>query len=92
MGSSSRARRSAATTTGSTWACAADCHSAPVLVSSEADLPNHLANEDSKTGQDIDNDGSAENAKLATQDYALSQALNVLKGLALNRTLPAASR
>jgi carboxyl-terminal processing protease len=62
----------------------------PVLVSSEADLPNHLANEDSKTGQDIDNDGSAENAKLATQDYALSQALNVLKGLALNRSLPAA--
>ena len=63
--------------------------SAPILVSSEADLPNHLANEDSKTGQDIDNDGSAENAKLATQDYALSQALNVLKGMALNRTTPA---
>jgi carboxyl-terminal processing protease len=59
--------------------------SAAVLVSSEADLPNHLANEDSKLGKDIDNDGSAENAKLATQDYALSQALNVLKGLALNR-------
>ena len=58
---------------------------APSLVSSEADLPNHLANEDSKLGKDIDNDGSAENAKLATQDYALSQALNVLKGLALNR-------
>jgi len=60
--------------------------SAAVLVSSEADLPNHLANEDTKLGKDIDNDGSAENAKLATQDYALSQALNVLKGLALNRT------
>ena len=59
--------------------------SVAVLVSSEADLPNHLANEDSKLGKDIDNDGSAENAKLATQDYALSQALNVLKGLALNR-------
>jgi carboxyl-terminal processing protease len=60
--------------------------SAPSLVSSEADLPNHLANEDgSAKGKDIDNDGSAENAKLATQDYALSQALNVLKGLALNR-------
>jgi carboxyl-terminal processing protease len=63
--------------------------SAPILVSSEADLPNHLANEDSRTGQDIDNDGSAENAKLATQDYALSQALNVLKGMALNRTVQA---
>ncbi|TBR36692.1 MULTISPECIES: S41 family peptidase [Dyella] len=55
------------------------------LIASEADLRNHLANEDSKAGKDIDNDGSAENAKLATQDYALSQALNVLKGLALNR-------
>ena len=61
--------------------------SAPSLISSEADLPNHLANEDgTKLGKDIDNDGSAENAKLATQDYALSQALNVLKGLALNRS------
>lgn len=59
--------------------------SAAVLVSSEADLPNHLANEDTKASKDIDNDGSAENAKLATQDYALSQAMNVLKGLALNR-------
>ena len=65
--------------------------SAPVLVSSEADLPNHLANEDSKLSRDIDNDGSAENAKLATQDYALSQALNVLKGLALNRVAPPAA-
>ncbi|HET6552585.1 MAG TPA: S41 family peptidase [Dyella sp.] len=63
--------------------------SAATLIGSEADLPNHLANENSKTGQDIDNDGSAENAKLATQDYALSQALNVLKGLALNRVAPA---
>ena len=66
--------------------------SAPVLVSSEADLPNHLANEDSKTSRDIDNDGSAENAKLATQDYALSQALNVLKGMALNRAAPVTQR
>jgi carboxyl-terminal processing protease len=65
--------------------------SPPSLISSEADLPNHLANEDGAAGHDIDNDGSAENAKLATQDYALSQALNVLKGLALNRTAPAAT-
>ena len=66
--------------------------STPTLVGSEADLPNHLANEDgTKGGTDIDNDGSAENAKLATQDYALSQALNVLKGLALNRGVPAAA-
>jgi len=59
--------------------------SPPMLIGSEADLPNHLANENNQASDDIDNDGSAENAKLATSDYALSQALNVLKGLALNR-------
>ncbi|MEV8520779.1 S41 family peptidase [Dyella marensis] len=65
--------------------------SAATLIGSEADLRNHLANEDgnSKDRKDLDNDGSAENAKLATQDYALSQALNVLKGLALNHGVPA---
>lgn len=53
-------------------------------VSSEADLPHHLANETAAVlGENINNDGSAENAKLATSDYALSQALNILKGLAL---------
>jgi carboxyl-terminal processing protease len=53
-------------------------------VSSEADLPHHLANEAAAVaGDNINNDGSAENAKLATTDYALSQALNILKGLAL---------
>ncbi|OOG51356.1 S41 family peptidase [Rhodanobacter sp. C01] len=60
--------------------------SAPVLVSSEADLPNHLVNENAKLGNDINDDGSADDAKLATGDYALSQALNVLKGMALGRT------
>ncbi len=59
--------------------------SGPQLITSEADLSHHLANEDGNAQKDINNDGSAENAKLATQDYALSQALNVLKGLALNR-------
>jgi len=53
------------------------------LISSESDLPNHLANENATTGDDINNDGSADDAKLATGDYALSQALNVLKGIAL---------
>ena len=53
------------------------------LISSESDLPNHLANENKKAGGDINNDGSADDAKLATGDYALSQALNVLKGIAL---------
>ncbi|RDS80239.1 S41 family peptidase [Dyella monticola] len=55
-------------------------------ISSEADLPHHLANESAAAGGDIDNDGSAEDAKLATNDYALSQALNILKGLALRKT------
>ena len=62
----------------------------PVLISSEADLPNHLANENAKAGADINNDGCADDAKLATSDYALSQALNVLKGMALRQ--PAAVR
>jgi carboxyl-terminal processing protease len=56
----------------------------PEPISSEADLPHHLANQDGNAGTDIDDDGSAQSAKLATQDYALSQALNILKGLALN--------
>ena len=52
--------------------------SAPVLIGSEADLHNHLANENGDASKDIDNDGSAENAKLATEGYAY-----VLKGLSL---------
>jgi carboxyl-terminal processing protease len=59
--------------------------SGPVLISSEADLPNHLANEHAKVGDDINDDGSAADGKLATSDYALSQALNVLKGMALRQ-------
>jgi carboxyl-terminal processing protease len=54
----------------------------PEPISSEADLPHHLANQNTVAG--IDDDGSAQSAKLATEDYALSQALNILKGLALN--------
>lgn len=57
--------------------------SAPTLINSEADLPNHLVNEHAKVGTDINDDGSAADAKLATGDYALAQALNVLKGMAL---------
>ncbi|MEW5305898.1 MAG: hypothetical protein WDW36_008410 [Sanguina aurantia] len=59
--------------------------SAASLINSESDLPNHLANENTKAGGDINNDGSAEDAKLATGDYTLSQALNVLKGISLGR-------
>ena len=64
--------------------------SPPVLISSEADLPHHLANENTNASTDINNDGSAADAKLATSDYALAQALNVLKGMALRQ--PAATR
>ena len=62
----------------------------PELINSEADLRHHLANENAAAGQDIDNDGSAENAKLATEDYTLAQALNILKGLALGHRASAA--
>lgn len=55
---------------------------APQLIGSEADLPNHLVNE--KAAKD-DKNASDDDGKLAIEDYALSQALNVLKGMALNR-------
>jgi carboxyl-terminal processing protease len=54
----------------------------PQLIGSEADLPNHLVNE--KASAD-DKNATDDDGKLAIQDYALSQALNVLKGLALGR-------
>ena len=63
--------------------------STPALINSEADLPHHLANENAKAGTDINSDGSAADARLATRDYALAQALNVLKGMALEH--PAAA-
>ncbi|MGN2242918.1 S41 family peptidase [Frateuria sp. GZRR33] len=62
--------------------------SAPEPINSEADLKHHLANENT-AAQDIDNDGSADNAKLATEDYTLAQALNILKGLALGHRVDA---
>jgi carboxyl-terminal processing protease len=55
---------------------------APELIGSEADLPNHLVNE--KAAAD-DKSGADDEGKLAIEDYALSQALNVLKGLSLDR-------
>ena len=57
--------------------------SGPSLINSESDLPHHLANEAAANSKDIANDGSEADSKLATRDYALSQALNVLKGMAL---------
>jgi len=54
----------------------------PVLINSEADLPHHLANENVAAATSSD-DGA--DGKLATSDYTLSQALNVLKGMALRQ-------
>jgi carboxyl-terminal processing protease len=54
----------------------------PQLIGSEADLPNHLVNEKSTAD---DKSGADDEGKLAIDDYALSQALNVLKGLSLSR-------
>ena len=67
---------------------------APALINSEADLPNHLPNQNADASV-ASGAASAADAKLATQDYALAQALNVLKGLVLSRatgTAPAAAR
>lgn len=58
-------------------------NSAPTLISSEADLPNHLANENAKVDTGTNDDDSDVEGNLASSDYALSQALNVLKGMAL---------
>jgi carboxyl-terminal processing protease len=51
-------------------------------VNFESDLPHHLAIEKAATARV---DTADEEARLATRDYALSQALNVLKGMSLNR-------
>jgi len=59
----------------------------PELINSEADLPNHLANENAHAAPPAGTTGK--DAELATSDYALSQALNVLKGLALRAARPA---
>jgi len=67
---------------GDLTASVADTPAMPIT--SEADLPHHLANQNADGNTDIDSDGSAQSTRLATQDYALSQALNILKGLALN--------
>ncbi|NID17480.1 S41 family peptidase [Luteibacter yeojuensis] len=55
----------------------------PQLIGSEADLPNHLVNEKAATE---DKHAADDDGKLAIEDYALSQSLNVLKGMALNRS------
>ena len=56
----------------------------PALIGSEADLPNHLVNEKATSDDKNAND---DDGKLAIEDYPLSQALNVLKGLSLGRNV-----
>jgi carboxyl-terminal processing protease len=58
--------------------------SEPSLIIGERDLPNHLKGENEKDGA-ADGVGARGN----TDDYALSEALNVLKGLALQRKVAA---
>jgi carboxyl-terminal processing protease len=56
----------------------------PTPIVSEADLPNHLENP--VIGSDTDDeDAAGSNSKLALEDYALSEALHVLKGMAIAR-------
>ena len=60
----------------------------PQLAESERDLPHHL-----KGADEGDADAPADSGKLALDDYELSEALHVLKGLALAhvRAVPAAA-
>ncbi|HET6588206.1 MAG TPA: S41 family peptidase, partial [Oleiagrimonas sp.] len=60
----------------------------PSLIDSEADLPHHLHNENPKTVQASHAASAqtlADNSALAERDYALAQALSVLKGMVLAR-------
>lgn len=68
--------------------------SIPSLIGSEADLPNHLANQNPEASVP-DVSGRPDDASIAEKDYVLGEALNVLKGLALSRRAsasPAATR
>ena len=58
---------------------AADGNPSPVDDEHESDLPNHLAGTHAATGD-------ADAGELAVKDYPLSEALHVLKGLALARS------
>ncbi len=60
--------------------------SQPSLIGSEADLPNHLANENPVPAT---SSSTSHEDSVAIKDYELGEALNVLKGLALGRRPPA---
>ncbi|MEO5813605.1 MAG: S41 family peptidase [Rhodanobacter sp.] len=55
----------------------------PSLITSEADLPNHLVNENASATVADNAAADAADAKLAGDDYVLAQGLNVVKGMAL---------
>lgn len=60
----------------------------PTLIDSEADLPHHLDNahpDAVRASRAASADALADNSKLARHDYALAQALSVLKGLVVAR-------
>ncbi len=59
--------------------------SAPALVSSEADLPHHLANESAAPANTSADTAADADTTLATRDYVLAQALNIVKGMALRQ-------
>jgi carboxyl-terminal processing protease len=62
--------------------------SEPNFITGERDLPNHLKGDNEKDAVSetpAASSASAANAHGTTDDYALSEALNVLKGLALQR-------
>ena len=60
----------------------------PSFITGERDLPNHLKGTNEKDGVDDDKPSARGN----TDDYALSEAMNVLKGLALQRKPAAAAQ
>ena len=63
----------------------------PSLISGERDLPNHLKGANEKDGEDGSKPAATARGE-AVDDYALSEAVNVLKGLALqHRPAPAAA-
>lgn len=49
----------------------------------EADLSHHLSNGNGKTPKSVDGSSEKSDEKLATNDYPLSEALNVLKGISI---------
>ncbi|HET7267083.1 MAG TPA: S41 family peptidase [Oleiagrimonas sp.] len=60
----------------------------PTLINSESDLPHHLDNahpQAVRASRAASANALADNSKLARHDYALAQALNVLKGLVIAR-------